>query len=507
MARLKQLVSLLPPRRRFSSLRSTIPRFRSSTLARRPHAAPAGPRWFCSEDISDLRERILLLSESPSEVSKEDKESLRSSVHTLAEELLALPDGQGLEASLGSGCFPDLLRRPPAGFASLELLSALKWHPLLALQVFDWRKKLACEIPVLAEEYSKAISLAGRAHNVTLATKLFCDAIAAGINETCIYNGLLSSCMYNGQTIRAMFVFEDMKKDTKCKPTIVTYNILLSLFSRSMLMDHLEKVLKAIEDSELPYTINTYNTVIAAYVTAWRWDKMEKIYQSMLEGPIKPDVTTLFLMLRGYAHSRNFEKMEQIYDQVKEIANSQHVSVLRTMICAYAKSSQPNRIKKVEALMKLIPEDGYRAWLNVLLIRMYAQEGLIEVMERFISEAFQQQTIVSTRGVMRSILTGYFKNNAVDRLAEFLKKAESAGWRLCRSLYHCKMVMYGQQNRLGEMHGVLDEMENFRFNRTRKTFLILYKAYANTGRRSEAESIFGMMWKHGLGNSNDSLVT
>ncbi|KAG6520304.1 pentatricopeptide repeat-containing protein At2g30780-like [Zingiber officinale] len=506
MAR-KQLVALLLLRRRFSSLRSSIPRFRSPTLARRPHAAPSGPRWFCSDDISDLRERILLLSESHSEVSKEDKESLRFSVHALADELLALPDGQGLEASLGSGCFPDLLRRPPAGFASVELLSRLQSHPLLALQVFDWRKKLSCEISVLPEEYSKAITLAGRTKNDTLATELFCDAIAAGINETCIYNALMSTCMYNGLTNKAILVFEDLKNDAKCKPTIVTYNILLSLFSRSMLVDHLEKVLKEIEDSELPYTINTYNTVIAAYVTAWRWDKVENIYQSMLEGPIKPDDNTLFLMLRGYAYSGNLEKMEQIYDQVKETVNSQQMTLLRTMICAYTKSSQPDRIKKVEALMKLIPEDEYRAWLNVLLIRMYAQEGLIEVMERLIAEAFQRQTIVTTTGVMLSILSGYFNNNAVDRLAGFIKKAESAGWRLCRSLYHCKMVMYGQQNRLGEMHGVLDEMENFRFDRTRKTFLIMYKAYANTGRRSEAESVFGMMWKHGLGNSDDAFVT
>ncbi|URD75069.1 PPR repeat [Musa troglodytarum] len=51
------------------------------------------------------------------------------------------------------------------------------------------------------------------------------------------------------------------------------------------------------------------------------------------------------------------------------------------------------------------------------------------------------------------------------------------------------MVMYGQQNRLEEMHGVLDEMENFRFSRTRKTFLIMYKAYYNTGRRPEAAMV------------------
>ncbi|KAK8942088.1 hypothetical protein KSP40_PGU012713 [Platanthera guangdongensis] len=60
------------------------------------------------------------------------------------------------------------------------------------------------------------------------------------------------------------------------------------------------------------------------------------------------------------------------------------------------------------------------------------------------------------------------------------------------------MVMYGQPNQLEEMHRVLDEMENFRFDRTKKTFLIMYKEYSKAGRRSEAEILVGMMCKYGF---------
>ena len=49
-------------------------------------------------------------------------------------------------------------------------------------------------------------------------------------------------------------------------------------------------------------------------------------------------------------------------------------------------------------------------------------------------------------------------NDAVDVLSEFVKRAELAGWRLCRSLYHCRMVLYGRQQRFTEMQHVLGEM-------------------------------------------------
>ncbi|RZR80813.1 hypothetical protein BHM03_00006903 [Ensete ventricosum] len=514
MARAKDVLVLLHSRRFFCL---QYPLCRSpNTLS--PSYPTAAARGFCSDGISNLRDRILRLSENPATVAAAaaaaDKEAVRSAVSALADELLALPDGQDPAVSLDSGSFAALLRLPPAGFASVELLSCLKSRPLLALQVesrivyqvFNWRKGQAdAEIPMLPGEYSKAITLASRTKNVDLAAELFSHAIADGIREVCLYNALMSTYMFNGLTKKAISVFEILKQDAKCKPTIVSYNILLSVFGRSMLVDNIETTLQAINDSKLSYTITTYNAAIAAYLTAWMWDKMEGMYQSMLEGPVKPDADTLLLMLRGYAYSNNLEKMEKTYDQVKEIVNNRQ-PLIHALICAYTKSSLPDRVKRVEALTKLIPDDDYKPWLTVLLIRMYAQESMIEAMEGLISKAFQRHIIVTTAGIMRSIISNYFRNDAVDQLAGFIRQAEYAGWRLFRSLYHCKMVMYGQQNRLEEMHGVLDEMENFRFSRTRKTFLIMYKAYYNTGRWPEAATVIGMMWKHGYGNDEDAFV-
>ncbi|KAK9137074.1 hypothetical protein Sjap_007668 [Stephania japonica] len=210
-------------------------------------------------------------------------------------------------------------------------------------------------------------------------------------------------------------------------------------------------------------------------------------------------------MLQGYAHSGNLEKMEKTYELVKNCVNDQKVQLIRTMICAYYKSSNTDRISKIEKLTTLIPEDDYRPWLNVLLIKTYVQENLLEGMEKSIRKAFEQKTIVMLVDVMRSIIRTYFRSNALDSLTNFVKEAENLGWRICRSLYHCKMVMHSSQNCLEEMENVLEEMEKCNLDPMKKTFLIMYKANSKWGRRSKLERLLGTMCKHGFEIPLDAL--
>ncbi|KAK8942089.1 Pentatricopeptide repeat-containing protein [Platanthera guangdongensis] len=110
--------------------------------------------------------------------------------------------------------------------------------------------------------------------------------------------------------------------------------------------------------------------------------------------------------------------------------------LVRAMICAYCKSSGKERVSKIEELTEHIPEEEYRPWLNVLLIRLYAQEGLLDSMERLIHEAVHRDVRVVASGVMRSIISRYFRCDSISRLTKFISLAECAGWKLCHALYH-----------------------------------------------------------------------
>lgn len=426
------------------------------------------------------------------------KKYLIDQVSALKDELLENSyDMENFERVLEEKGVP-LFRSYPDGSAVVELLKQLASSPDLALQVFNWRREqLDPQASMTSEEYARGITVAGRLKDVPLANEFFQEAVRKKLKATSTYNALMSVYMYNGRGLECQSVVGDLKQDPECSPTIVTYNILISVFGRMALVRHMETALRGVKKFNMTPNVITYNNLIAGYITAWMWNSMEETYMIMNAEGVRPNLTTYLLMLRGYAHSRKLRKMEEMYEVVKDHVNSNEVGLLRVMISAYCRSSDPNRVEKIEEMLKLIPENEYRPWLNVLLIRTYANEDLLERMEYLIAEALEHNTAVTTAPMMRIIGASYFRSGAVDKLAAFVTHAESAGWKICRSLYHCKMVMYSSERRLAEMERVIDDMDRVNLFLSQKTFCILWKAYSKWGQKNKLQKVLGMMCKRG----------
>ncbi|KAL8100875.1 pentatricopeptide repeat-containing protein At2g30780-like [Apium graveolens] len=442
----------------------------------------------CNVDIQELVHEVSLLRDELIRVSKYG----RNVIFRVLDEK-------------GSSLFRDYGN----GDAFVELVKQLERWPRCALQVCKWRRKQANDdlrFSMTSEEYAKSIRIAGRLRDIDLAIELFTEAANKRIKTATTYNALMGAYMYNKYTDTCQLLFREFKMDQSCRPTVVTYNILLSVFGQLTLIDQMETTLQEMKNLNILPNLTTYNMILSGYVTAWMWESMEETYVVMEASGIKPDVNTHMLMLRGYAYSGDLKKMEEFFELVYDhVIEHKEFTLIRAMICAYCKSTSRNRVKRVEELLGLIPKNDYQPWLNAILIKLYAQENIMDVMESYIEEAFKRSTSITTADVMRSILASYFRANAVDKLANFVKRAEYAGWKICRSVYHSKMVMYSSHKRLSEMESVLDEMENFNIQPTGKTFSILYKAYLECGQKRKLDQVLGVMCTRGFGTPSNTM--
>ncbi|KAJ7956889.1 Pentatricopeptide repeat [Quillaja saponaria] len=240
-----------------------------------------------------------------------------------------------------------------------ELGKCDKW--LQYLEVFRWMQKQRWYI---ADNgiYSKLISVMGKKGQTRMAMWLFSEMRNSGCRpDTSVYNALITAHLHSRDKVKALAkalaYFDKMKGMERCKPNIVTYNILLRGFAQARNVDQVNALFKDVGESIVSPDIYTYNGVIDAYGKNGMIREMESVLSRMKSNQCKPDIITFNALIDSYGKRQEFDKMEQVFKSLLRSKERATLPTFNSMILNYGKARQK---EKAEHVFRKMTEMGYR---------------------------------------------------------------------------------------------------------------------------------------------------
>ncbi|ERN05368.1 hypothetical protein AMTRI_Chr08g209050 [Amborella trichopoda] len=232
---------------------------------------------------------------------------------------------------------------------------------LQCLEVFRWMQKQQWYV---ADNgiYSKLISVMGKKGQTRMAMWLFSEMRNSGCRpDTSVYNALITAHLHSKDKTKAlakaMGYLEKMKGIERCKPNIVTYNILLRAFAQSRDVYQVETLFVDLETNALSADIYTYNGVMDAYGKNGMLVELEAMLLRMRKNQCRPDTITYNLLIDSYGKRQAFDKMEQVFKSLLRSKEKPTLPTFNSMITNYGKA----RLReKAEWVFRKMIDLGYK---------------------------------------------------------------------------------------------------------------------------------------------------
>ncbi|XP_074279777.1 pentatricopeptide repeat-containing protein PPR5 homolog, chloroplastic-like [Silene latifolia] len=235
-----------------------------------------------------------------------------------------------------------------------ELGKSDKW--LQCLEVFRWMQKQRW---YLADNgiYSKLISVMGKKGQIRMAMWLFSEMRNSGCRpDSSVYNALITAHLHSHDKSKglekALGYFDRMKGTERCKPNVVTYNILLRAFAQARNVTQVNTLYKDLDDSIISPDIFTFNGVMDAYGKNGMIREMEDMLAVMKINQCKPNIITFNLLIDAYGKRQEFEKMEQVFKSLLQSKEKPTLPTFNSMIINYGKARRRENAEQVFEKMK-----------------------------------------------------------------------------------------------------------------------------------------------------------
>lgn len=308
--------------------------------------------------------------------------------------------------------------------------------------------------------YSKLISVMGKEGQTRMAMWLFSEMRSSGCRpDTSVYNALITAHLHSKDKTKALAkavgYFDKMKGIERCKPNIVTYNILLRAFAQARNVEQVNSLFKDLDESIISPDIYTYNGVMDAYGKNGMIREMEVVLSRMKSNQCKPDIITFNLLIDSYGKRQEFDKMEQVFKSLLRSKERPTLPTFNSMIINYGKA---RLLEKAEDVFRKMTSMGYAP--------------------SFIT--------------YESLIMMYGFCDCISRARHMFDKLVESGKELKVSTLNAMLDVYCMNGMPMEANELFESAKSIRVVPDTSTYKLLYKAYT----KANMKELLGKLLKH-----------
>ncbi|XVE86695.1 hypothetical protein DITRI_Ditri18aG0054700 [Diplodiscus trichospermus] len=267
--------------------------------------------------------------------------------------------------------------------------------------------------------YSKLIAVIGKKGQIRMAMWLFSEMRNSGCRpDASVYNALITAHLHSRDKVKALDkavgYFNKMKRKERCKPNIVTYNILLRAIDQARNVDQVNALFKDLTESIIAPDIYTFNGVMDAYGKNGMIREMESVLSQMKSNQCKPDIITFNVLIDSYGKKQEFDKMEQVFKSLLRSKEKPTLPTFNSMIINYGKAQLKERAENVfKKMIDLKYTPSFITYESLIMMYGFCDcvSGAREIFD----------------GIVDSGKEAYTKANMKDLLQKLVKQKETDG--------------------------------------------------------------------------------
>ncbi|KAK9103234.1 hypothetical protein Sjap_020488 [Stephania japonica] len=151
-----------------------------------------------------------------------------------------------------------------------------------------------------------------------------------------IINRVISGFREVGQVDKSLMIFDHMK-NLKCKPDVVTYNIILDILGKAGRVDEMVREFTFMREANVIPDMISYNTLINSLRRMGRLDLCLVFWREMDERGFTPDLRTYTALIESFGRSGRVEEALDFFNDMKRKRVRPSIYVYRALITSLKK--------------------------------------------------------------------------------------------------------------------------------------------------------------------------